>query len=192
MDAAYWAGEVDYLRTDETAGKTYLPGDRAPKMGEVFRNAELAWSLEQIAQHGRAAFYKGEIAAKILESMKAQRSDGHAGFVRILQRICRADFHYLSRLDCLRAAAQRGRVSRHWKCSTSWKLFTRAEGLGIRLDESVPWHDRAKKLAYADWPITSATEETKLPVATLAFDRVGGQRQVGQPLSSSRIPSPSA
>src|SRR5213595_407101 len=68
--AAYWAAEVDYLRTDETAAKTYLPGDRAPKMGEVFRNPELVWSLEQIAQHGREAFYKGEIATKILESMK--------------------------------------------------------------------------------------------------------------------------
>src|SRR5437879_5666773 len=67
---AYWAGEVDYLRMDETAAKTYLPGDRAPKMGEVFRNPELAWSLEQIAQHGREAFYKGERAAKMLESMK--------------------------------------------------------------------------------------------------------------------------
>ena len=68
--AAYWAAEVDYLRTDETAAKTYLPGDRAPKMGEVFRNPELAWSLGQIAQHGREAFYKGEIAAKMLDSMK--------------------------------------------------------------------------------------------------------------------------
>ena len=68
--AAYWAGEVDYLRMDETAAKTYLPGDHAPKVGEVFRNADLAWSLEQIAEHGRDAFYKGEIAAKILESMK--------------------------------------------------------------------------------------------------------------------------
>src|SRR6266705_521824 len=68
--AAYWAGDVDYLRTDETAAKTYLPGDRAPKVGEVVRNPDLAWSLEQIAQHGREAFYKGEIAAKILESMR--------------------------------------------------------------------------------------------------------------------------
>ena len=68
--AVYWAAEADYLRTDETAAKTYLPGDRAPKVGEVFRNPELAWSLEQIAQHGRDAFYKGEIAAKIVESMK--------------------------------------------------------------------------------------------------------------------------
>jgi len=68
--AAYWAGEVDYLRADETAANTFLPGDRAPRVGEVFRNPDLAWSLEQIAAHGRDAFYKGEIAAKILESMK--------------------------------------------------------------------------------------------------------------------------
>src|SRR2546422_10451508 len=43
---------------------------RSPKVGDVFRNPDLAWSLQQIAQHGRDAFYKGEIAAKILESMK--------------------------------------------------------------------------------------------------------------------------
>lgn len=68
--AAYWAGEVDYLRMDETAAKTYLPGDHAPRVGEVFHNPDLAWSLQQIAQHGRDAFYKGEIAAKVLESIK--------------------------------------------------------------------------------------------------------------------------
>jgi gamma-glutamyltranspeptidase/glutathione hydrolase len=68
--AAYWATEVDHLRTDENATKTYLPQDRAPKLGEIFRNPELAESLEAIAQHGRDAFYKGEIAAKILDTMK--------------------------------------------------------------------------------------------------------------------------
>src|SRR3989440_11459299 len=68
--AAYWAAEVDYLRMDETAANTYLPGDRAPKVGEVFRNPELAWSLGQIAQSGREAFYKGESAAKMRGSMK--------------------------------------------------------------------------------------------------------------------------
>src|SRR5712692_9868358 len=53
--AGYWAAEVDYLRRDEAAAKTYLPGDRAPRVGEVFRNPDLAWSLQQIAQHGRDA-----------------------------------------------------------------------------------------------------------------------------------------
>ncbi len=68
--AAYWAEEVDLLRSDEAASKVYLPDDHAPRVGEVFRNADLAWSLQQIAEHGRDAFYKGEISKKILESMR--------------------------------------------------------------------------------------------------------------------------
>jgi gamma-glutamyltranspeptidase/glutathione hydrolase len=68
--AAYWGGELDLLRSDEAASKVYLPGDRAPRVGEVFRNQDLAWSLQQIAEHGRDAFYKGAIAQKILETMK--------------------------------------------------------------------------------------------------------------------------
>jgi gamma-glutamyltranspeptidase/glutathione hydrolase len=68
--AAYWGGEVDLLRSDEAATKTYLPNDRAPHVGEVFRNPDLAWSLQQIAEHGRDAFYKGGIAQKILETMR--------------------------------------------------------------------------------------------------------------------------
>lgn len=69
-DAAYWALSVNKLRSDENAAKTYLPSDRPPKVGEVFRNTDLAGALEQIAQHGRDAFYKGEIAEKTLETMK--------------------------------------------------------------------------------------------------------------------------
>ncbi|HXT23419.1 MAG TPA: gamma-glutamyltransferase [Candidatus Eisenbacteria bacterium] len=66
ITASYWAGEVDALRSNEAAAKLYLPGDRAPKTGEIFRNEDLGRSLQQIAAHGRDAFYKGEIAAKIL------------------------------------------------------------------------------------------------------------------------------
>jgi len=69
-DAAYWAGDIDLLRADEAAAKTYLPQDHAPKVGEIFRNPDLAASLQQVANHGRDGFYKSEIAAKILETMK--------------------------------------------------------------------------------------------------------------------------
>ncbi|MGH9744356.1 MAG: gamma-glutamyltransferase [Candidatus Acidiferrum sp.] len=69
-DAAYWAEEVEYLRKDEAATSLYLSGDHAPKVGDVFKNPELAASLEQIAEHGRDAFYKGEISKKILDTMK--------------------------------------------------------------------------------------------------------------------------
>lgn len=69
-DAAYWAAEAEYLRKDEAAATLYLPGDHPPHVGDLFKNPELAESLEQIAEHGRDAFYKGEIAKKILEAMK--------------------------------------------------------------------------------------------------------------------------
>src|SRR5215470_8618526 len=37
ITASYWAGDVDALRSNEAAAKVYLPGDRAPKTGEIFR-----------------------------------------------------------------------------------------------------------------------------------------------------------
>jgi gamma-glutamyltranspeptidase/glutathione hydrolase len=70
MDAAYWNAAVDLLRSNEAASKVYLPGDRSPKVGEIFKNEDVAWSLQQIAEHGRDAFYKGEIARKILATEK--------------------------------------------------------------------------------------------------------------------------
>ena len=70
ITALYWSGDVDALRSNEAATKVYLPGDRAPKTGEIFRNEDLAWSLQQIAAHGQGAYYKGEIAAKILAAEK--------------------------------------------------------------------------------------------------------------------------
>jgi len=107
MDGGLLGGRMDYLRTDETAAKTYLPGDRAPKVGEVFRNPELAWSLEQIAQYGREAFYKGEIAAKILDSMKRHNGPMTAQDMAEYSTNLWSRFPLLSRLDDLRAAAER-------------------------------------------------------------------------------------
>jgi len=46
---------------------TFLVNGRAPRVGEIFRNPDLAWSYRQIAAHGRDAFYKGEIARRILD-----------------------------------------------------------------------------------------------------------------------------
>ena len=67
-DAAYWDGGVKYLQQDQNASGTFLPGGRAPRVGEVFRNLDLARSLELIAADGRDAFYRGSIAKSILAS----------------------------------------------------------------------------------------------------------------------------
>ncbi|HSK10638.1 MAG TPA: gamma-glutamyltransferase family protein, partial [Vicinamibacterales bacterium] len=53
---------------------TFLPGGRAPGVGEVFRNPALAATLETIAAGGRDAFYRGTIGAAIAADL--QRRDG--------------------------------------------------------------------------------------------------------------------
>jgi len=68
--AMYWNGATDYLRGDDAATKLYLPQDHSPKAGDIFVNPDLAGSLQQIAAHGRDAFYKGEISKKILETIE--------------------------------------------------------------------------------------------------------------------------
>jgi gamma-glutamyltranspeptidase/glutathione hydrolase len=65
--ALHFAGNIDLLRATDGTAKTFLIGDRAPRVGEVLKNPDLAWSLGQIAQSGRDAFYHGEITKRILD-----------------------------------------------------------------------------------------------------------------------------
>jgi gamma-glutamyltranspeptidase/glutathione hydrolase len=50
----------------------YMPGGAAPNTGDVFKNPNLANTYRLIAEGGRDAFYKGEIAAKIDSYMAEQ------------------------------------------------------------------------------------------------------------------------
>lgn len=176
--AAYWAAEVDHLRTDETAAKTYLPGDRAPKIGEVFRNPELAWSLEQIAQHGRDAFYKGEIAAKILDSMKRHGgpmtapdlSEYSSEFVEPISTTYRDWTVYelppnvqgLAALEMLNIMETFPLGQKDWGFGSTKALHAMIE---------------AKKLAYADLAkYIGDPRKQKLPVATLLSKEWAAQR----------------
>src|SRR5580658_3967670 len=65
-DAAYWADAVDILKQDKNAAATYLLDGHAPRVGEIFRNPDLAHSLESLASGGRDAYYKGAIASTIV------------------------------------------------------------------------------------------------------------------------------
>ncbi|WP_321475393.1 gamma-glutamyltransferase [uncultured Paludibaculum sp.] len=54
------------LKVTPEAMRVFLPGGHPPAAGEVFRNPELGSALQLIASEGRDAFYKGEIARKLL------------------------------------------------------------------------------------------------------------------------------
>jgi gamma-glutamyltranspeptidase/glutathione hydrolase len=68
MIARYWTKAQDDGRLSITAEaqRTYLPGGRAPKAGEIFKNPNLGRSYRAIAESGRDAFYKGRIAREIV------------------------------------------------------------------------------------------------------------------------------
>jgi len=52
--------------------ETYMPDGTMPAKGEIFKNPDLANTYEKIAEGGRDAFYKGEIARTIDRYMKEQ------------------------------------------------------------------------------------------------------------------------
>jgi gamma-glutamyltranspeptidase/glutathione hydrolase len=60
-----WNGSVVQLR-ERNATATFLPSGRPPAAGELFRNPDLARTLRAIARDGADAFYRGEVAARIL------------------------------------------------------------------------------------------------------------------------------
>jgi len=64
--SVFWHDSEEILRADAATAKTYLVNGRAPAVGEVWKNNDLAWSYRQLAAHGRDAFYTGAVSKKIL------------------------------------------------------------------------------------------------------------------------------
>jgi gamma-glutamyltranspeptidase / glutathione hydrolase len=52
--------------------ETYMPGGKSPAKGEIFKNPQLASTLEKIVRGGRNEFYRGSIARDIGLFMKKQ------------------------------------------------------------------------------------------------------------------------
>ncbi len=63
--ARAWGGYARSLKRFAGYRRTYMPGGKTPGVGEIFRNPQLAHTLEQLIKGGRDAFYKGAIADSI-------------------------------------------------------------------------------------------------------------------------------
>jgi gamma-glutamyltranspeptidase / glutathione hydrolase len=178
ITAAYWAAGTDFLRGDSSAAQTYLIQDHAPRVGEIFKNPDLAWSLQQIAAHGRNAFYKGEIAKKILESMK------HHGGVMTAQDLAEYSSEWVEP------------ISTSYRDWTVYELPPNGQGLAalemLNIMEKFPLGQKsweagstnalhtmieAKKLAYADLAkYIGDPHQQQLPVSTLLSKEWAEQR----------------
>jgi len=76
--AYYWKSNSKLLENYTGFKEIYMPGGKAPAKGEIFKNPYLAATLQKIADGGRDAFYKGEIAQKIVDYVR-----GEGGFFSI-------------------------------------------------------------------------------------------------------------
>src|ERR1700694_1065317 len=178
LTAAVWASDTDLLREDSAASATYLIKDHAPRTGEVFTNPDLAWSLQQIAAHGRDAFYKGEISKKILDAMK------HHGGVMSAQDLSEYSSEWVEPIST---------TYRDW---TVFELPPNGQGVAalemLNIMEKFPLGQKnwefgspnalhtmieAKKLAYADLAkYIGDPRQQKLPVSTLLSKEWAEQR----------------
>jgi len=67
----YWTDEVAKLEKTEEARRVFLPNGKVPELGSKFTNPDVAKALHLIAEQGRDAFYKGEIAQAIVRTSAA-------------------------------------------------------------------------------------------------------------------------
>ena len=59
------------IRSDPETARIFLQDDDIPQPGYLIRQPELAATLEAISLHGRTGFYRGELAAKLVDGVRA-------------------------------------------------------------------------------------------------------------------------
>ena len=66
----FWEGSLEALSTDPESRRVYLPSGKAPDIGQIFTNPDLAKALQSLADEGASSFYKGKIAQAILATSR--------------------------------------------------------------------------------------------------------------------------
>lgn len=59
------------IRRWPAATSAFLPGGKVPEMGQLIKLPDLANVLEKVASEGRDGFYKGEIAQRLVDGVRA-------------------------------------------------------------------------------------------------------------------------
>ncbi len=172
----YWRESEAILREDQATCSIFLPAQRVPMIGELVRNPDLAWTYQRIAAEGRDAFYKGEVANKILATFAAHRGTMTSADL--------ADYE----------AAWVEPISTSYRGWTVFELPPNGQGIAalemLNIMECFPLSDmghnsvralhtmiEAKKLAYADM-IRYVGDPTfaEIPVAALSSKRYALER----------------
>ena len=60
------------IRRWPAATEVFLPDDKVPVMGQVIKIPDIAEVLEKVAREGRDGFYKGEVAQRLVDGVRAE------------------------------------------------------------------------------------------------------------------------
>ncbi len=174
--AYYWNRSVPFLSKWPGFTEQYTLNGKAPKEGEIWRNPNLANTLKKIAEGGRDAFYKGEIAKTIGKYM--QENDGFLSYEDMAS-------HSSNWVDP---------VSTNYRGHDVWELPPNGQGIaalqilnimeqydlasmGYDSAEYVHLFTEAKKLVFEDRAKYYADPEfNKIPVKTLISKKYAKQR----------------
>jgi gamma-glutamyltranspeptidase/glutathione hydrolase len=106
ITALEWSAAQSLLRGDHEATRVFLPEGHAPAVGTVFRNPDLAATYRAIAFEGRDAFYRGDIARRMLMCSRRLRRSCRRRPRRLRRGLGRSA-HDHDRGWTVRAAAER-------------------------------------------------------------------------------------
>ena len=65
-----FAAQESLLRADPMAFRTYMPGGKMPRVGDIIKQPELADTLQRIAEEGPAGFYTGPVAEDMVTRLR--------------------------------------------------------------------------------------------------------------------------
>ena len=175
--AHYWLGGVKAFKDQPGFSDLFMPNGRAPKRGEVFKNPDLARTLEAIADHGRDGFYGGEVAQTMANFVQE-----HGGFLSVEDLA-------EHRSDWVQP------VSTDYRGYTVWELPPNGQGIaalqilnvvegfdlrkaGFGSSDHIHAFVEAKKLAFEDRAkYYSDPAFNKMPVAQLISKPYAGKRR---------------
>ena len=173
--AYYWSRSEGLARYPGFA-ETFLPGGKAPRKGEMFRNRALAGTLEKLARNGRDEFYRGETAKTIAAFM--EREGGYITYDDLASH----------RSDWVEPVSVDYRGYQVWELPPNGQGIAALQMLGMLREfdlksagfgspSHLHWFIEAKKLAFEDRARFYADPEFhKLPVAELISDEYLKQR----------------
>lgn len=168
--AYYWNRSEGLARYPGFA-ETFLPGGKAPRKGEMFRNPALAGTLEKIARNGRDEFYRGETAKTI------------AGFMERVGGYITYDDLASHRSEWVAPVSVDYRGYQVWELPPNGQGIAALQMLGMLREfdlksagfgspSHLHWFIEAKKLAFEDRAKFYADPEFhKLPVAELISEQ---------------------